>query len=348
MALVFIEGFESWPTTLSADIMNRHVTLTDTFRTDWSVSATDGRRGGACLVNDSSVYKIEFVVGLTSNAEYGIVGYALYAVEPATTLVFDFISLDDVQIRISITDTGAISIKRLGTLLAESAAGVVSIFRWHYIEAKVKVHDTLGYVEVRVDGVTVVTFSGDTAYDAGYIYVDTIKMYVPNRDLAGVYARIDDLYVCDSNGSYNNDFLGDCRVDYLPANADGTINEFSRSAGSTNYENVDDLAGADDDTTYNHTDTAGDQDLYGCANLSFTPIAILGVQVKNMARKTGAGETRQIKALARSGGTTYDYTAKALNESWACKTQILDRDPNGSIAWTESAVNSLEVGLEVA
>lgn len=343
MSLVFIEGFETFALgSVSSGAAAMRWASYDVLTTD---VVSSGRHGGKCITNTSSTVTRNFSVAMPTNTEYAIVGVA---VRPASTggaeRVLGFSGNGSADITVYFNSaSGVFELRRDTVTLIASVAGVGAVGRWHYVEAKVKIHDTAGYAELRVDGVVIGTFSGDTKYFSSVNYVVTITAYVSED-----YCEIDDVYVCDGVGSYNNDFLGDCRVDYLPANADGAVNEFSRSAGSTNYENVDDLPAADNDTTYNQSGLAGDQDLYGCASFSFTPLSILGVQIENVARQTGAGDTRSLKPLARSGGTTYDQAAQPLSESWACKMKALDRDPNGGIAWTESAVNSLEVGLEVA
>jgi hypothetical protein len=68
-----------------------------------------------------------------------------------------------IHIAIQMNSSGFVEIRRGagGTLLATGTAGF-SAGVYRHLEVKCKVHDTTGYVEVRVDGVVDVTFSGDT------------------------------------------------------------------------------------------------------------------------------------------------------------------------------------------
>lgn len=59
---------------------------------------------------------------------------------------------------------GSLHIARVGgTAIGGTApAGTVVVGTWYYLEASVKLHDTIGTATIRVDGVQVVTGTGDT------------------------------------------------------------------------------------------------------------------------------------------------------------------------------------------
>jgi hypothetical protein len=63
------------------------------------------------------------------------------------------------HITVDVTATGVLEVRRgtvSGTVLASSAAGAVTAGAWFYVEVKVKLHDTIGTVEARVNGVQVI------------------------------------------------------------------------------------------------------------------------------------------------------------------------------------------------
>lgn len=59
---------------------------------------------------------------------------------------------------------GIINVQRIGGAVigTSSPVGVIAINTWYFVEAQVKLHDTLGTATVRVNGVAVAGGSGDT------------------------------------------------------------------------------------------------------------------------------------------------------------------------------------------
>lgn len=87
------------------------------------------------------------------------------------------------QIRCLVLDTGAIRID-LGTVnIVNSAAAVISTNTVHLMEVYIKIADAGGRVVVKVDGVTVIDFTGDTNNSGGNI--DDFRI----GEGAGVYAK---------------------------------------------------------------------------------------------------------------------------------------------------------------
>ena len=110
----------------------------------------------------------------------------------------------------------------------------------------------------------------------------------------------DDVYIADTTGSYNNDFLGELTVEHLRPASDDTAQWLGSDANS-----VDNYALVDEAGTYNGADyvassTVGQRDLY-VPTASTQPITspVVGVVVAAVAMKTDAG-TRTAK-LVRQG-----------------------------------------------
>ena len=99
--------------------------------------------------------------------------------------------------------------------------------------------------------------------------------------------NFDDLYVCDSAGSTNNGFLGDCRIDTIYPSGAGNYTQFTPSTGS-NYTCVDETA--PNTTDYVDGATVGDRDSYALGNLSaLSSQTVYGVQVNAAILKDDAG-----------------------------------------------------------
>lgn len=249
------------------------------------------------------------------------------------------------QLTLTCDTSGNMSLRRgssSGTILMTASAPLV-VNTWVYIELKVTINNTTGSAELRINGTTVASISGvDTQYSST---LSTARRLRLNGSNVG-YSQIDDLYVCDGTGSTNNTFLGDCRVDALSPNAAGTYTDFTPVGGVNNWENV---AGALplETSNYNTADTVGAADSFALPNLSALSSTIFGVQSVLSAKKDDAG-ARSINARLRLASTDYDGAAHSLGDSYAGYMHIWETNPNTSTAWTESDINGMELGYEVA
>lgn len=98
---------------------------------------------------------------------------------------------------------GSLVVYQRGSLIAQPAAGIVGESAWFYIEAKIVFSQTGGAVELRVNGIPLINETGLNTCATGNEQVSQIRLY-SNSD----YAFFDDLYLCDTNGTKNNNFLG--------------------------------------------------------------------------------------------------------------------------------------------
>jgi len=240
---------------------------------------------------------------------------------------------------LQVTSVGALQVTCGGTVIATSAAGVISLNIWAYVEMSATISDTVGTVEVRVNGVPVATFTGDTKNAGTNTTFDTLS-------LAGVawFGSYDDLYVCNSTGSVNNTFLGDVRVQTLLPTAAGASTQLTPSVGS-NWDNVNDTPYVS--TTYNSDSVSGHRDTYAIGDLLSGTGTIFGVQDNILALRSDAGAA-SIKAALKSGATVYYDSTVSLITALGVSSAVRETDPATSAAWTPTNVNALEFGAEVA
>jgi hypothetical protein len=100
--------------------------------------------------------------------------------------------------------------------------------QFNYFEIKATIHDTTGSIELRINGVPALNLVNQDTRNAGTGVVNAIRIGGTNS--FGPIWAMDDLYICNTSGSTNNDFLGDIRVDTLYPNADGTYSQWTPSA----------------------------------------------------------------------------------------------------------------------
>jgi len=181
-------------------------------------------------------------------------------------------------------------------------------------EVRLLVDNAAGLLDVRVDGVSVVSDSGiDTRLgavdDVGHFYVGSI-IAVPTNDSK----RFDDIAINNTLGSTNNSWCGEGAVLGCVPIDDGTLNEFSRfpDTGEANWEDVDELP-PDDDTTYVFATAVEQSEYYDVTSMELTHLVPRATQVRAVAwwmynRLVYNGDG-QIAGLHRQSGFTQQMPA---------------------------------------
>lgn len=301
---------------------------------------TGGRNGGSALRTTFYDTKIRF---LTPSAPSTIfIHLALNRVGGLGTMVTYHSGTSD-QLTISCLSDGSIQIRRGssgGTILGTSPAGLFPSSGFTSFQIKLVVHPTAGSVEFRLNGGATPAYilSGANTQGAAAATITDIE-------LGGITAMLtDDVVIWDTAGTVNNDWLGDLRVDsYLP-NADGDTVTMTPSTGTTHYTLVDEVPASA--TDYVTGDAAGEKDLFMMGNMGHTPTVVHAVIPAANMVKTDAG-LRETTLVVKSGGVEYDGSSIALGTSAVKYTRVLERNPNGDVAWTKSSVDALQVGVKV-
>ena len=108
--------------------------------------------------------------------------------------------------RLSTGPNGQINVTKGSAIIAQSATGLIAINTWNYLELRLYLHDSLGEIEVRLNGTVVIpTVTLDTKEGVGGPY-DGLQLSGPG---ASMTAMFDDIYVLLGAGET---FLGDQAV----------------------------------------------------------------------------------------------------------------------------------------
>lgn len=225
----------------------------------------------------------------------------------------------------------------------------VPLNTWSYIEINFKLSNTnTGKIVVRLNGVTVINLTNiNITINSKVLYLDNICFFMNSFTMMAAN-KLDDMYLIDNIGSYNNTFLGDVRIDMINPSAAGNYSQLSPSAGD-NYQCVDEEAFSNTDfvqgsnvtdkDSYNYEDTPADLD----------DSNIYAVEINTLAKRTAAADNIKIKNLVRKSSTDYkDATAKSLPDTEFVLPTILERDPADASAWTKAKINSCEFGVELS
>lgn len=234
-------------------------------------------------------------------------------------------------------------------LLVTSVKGIKS-YVWNFIEIKFKASDSSssGDVQVKVNGETIYSCAaGIDFHHSNNPDSNTHGVVIGFPTASGQYWYIEDLYVCDSSGSVNNTFLGDCRIQTLYPSGNGNSSQFMGSDAdqTDNYLLVDE-AQPDDDTTYVYDDTVDQVDLYAFDNIDSNVDTIHGVVADACMKKTDAG-SRTARIMCRSGGSNYEGAELFPGTNYGHYPQIWETDPDTASAWTETGINAAEFGLTI-
>jgi hypothetical protein len=221
-----------------------------------------------------------------------------------------------------------------GTLLGTSS-NVLSQATWYYIEIVVTVDNTVGSVEVYVDGSKSgwIDLSGIDTQSTANAYANAFGFGSSSN---GTSQYFDDVY-CKSDGTRFGP--GACRS-YLP-DANGAVRQWTPSTGANDYAVVDEIP-PNGDTDYLESTAAADVVTLGFPAIGTTN-AIKAVQVLTYGKTTTSGT---IRAVSRISGTNYFGTSRALGSSYAYLANIWQNSPATSSPWTDSEIDGAEFGVE--
>ena len=353
MALIFIDSFDHYAT---ADLSRKWTSVIGAPTV--GAYGRNGTSGLRCNPASSGAGDGAFI-GFDAAAS-GLIGFAIYA-SLAESLPF-LAAFDGgnngTQFGLRLATDGSITAYRCSssygggayplddtsaTVLGTSAGGVIQEDVWHYLECQATIHDTTGAIEVRVDGVAVLTLANvDNKRTAT---AQLTSWYLGSRKGASANRiDFDDVYVADTTGGVNDDFLGDVRVDAHLPNGAGSTTAWTASAGN-NYACVDEAA-PNDDTDYVSTDTINNVDTYAFPNLANAGGAIQGLQVLACCLKEDAGAC-SLAPVVRPVATDRVGTTAAIGTTYAYHVrECYDVSPETGIAWTEDEFNASEFGVK--
>jgi hypothetical protein len=283
-----------------------------------------------------------------------IVGFAVkFSSLPASFQTMFFQALDatnTVQLTLSITNTGVLNLYRsttAGTLLGTSSVGV-AMDTFYFLEFKFTISSSISANTciVRLNGANVINLSAGTSTQQNLSTVAAFRIGSDNNNSNGT-VTFEDFYICDTVGSNNIDFLGDCRIECLYPNGNGNSSQFvgSDADSTNNYQLVDETV-PNSGTDYVQSSGVGFLDTYTMTDLSLTPSSIKGVQVGGFMKKSDAGH-RWIAAMIRTGGSENYSTSGVLSLDYSYSLAPFDINPNSAAAFTQSDINNMETGFKI-
>lgn len=238
-----------------------------------------------------------------------------------------------------------------GTLLATSANNALPT-AWHFVEMSATLNSSTGTAVVKVDGTTVISFTGNTKNGGTSSNIDTFAMVGMSAFVAGVaYFYVippsyDDLYILNSAGSVNNTFLGDMRVQTLVPTGAGTYTQLVPNGSASNWVAASQLP-RNYPAYYNNSTAAAQQDTYALSHLVSTTGTVFALQQTSNVIKSDAGAA-SVKNVQKSGATVSYGATSIVAATMTSNIDMFEANPATSAAWTVAGVNALEAGAASA
>lgn len=179
--------------------------------TAWAITGSNativaGRTGtGASLVGVSSNNFVRYSLAIGDQLAYVTVGFAVRINNATGTRAVFSLASDagaTTHLYVQVLTTGAIEIRvggAAGALIGTTATGVLPINAYTYVELAAYLHDTAGFVQMRVGGTQVLYVTNTDTRNAGTKTVfDTVCLMAPASGITNIF---DDLYISVGPGA---------------------------------------------------------------------------------------------------------------------------------------------------
>lgn len=232
----------------------------------------------------------------------------------------------------------------LTTLLERSSPSVLIPARaYSHLEFKVGIDNVAGFIEVRLNQVTIMNLTGIKTQESGLAETSQVAMQKHGVGSFSGTFDFDDMICSDTLGAYNTDFIGDKKLFYLPPTSDTAVADFTPSTGATSYGVIDEIPANDSD--YLSLAATTGKTAVGHDPLAGSIAAISGVFALQRSWKTDAGVCNMNPGILQ--GSTYESGADQPQSTGpGYYMQAFEFDPVTTMPFTESDVNSLDQVIE--
>jgi hypothetical protein len=208
----------------------------------------------------------------------------------------------------------------------------------YLIEIRIKIADSGGRIELKVDGVADIDFTGDTKVDANTQFD---KVRLGYWDLIGMYCKayFDNMIMDDTA------WIGDTKIQKILPTGAGATTGWTPSAGA-NYACVDERPASDADyVSINSNDAV---DTYAAGDMAGSISSVKCVQVQSRTESDGSPTPTNLKLVVRSGGADHLSGDKTVPAGPKSLFNLWETNPADSQAWEEADVNAVEIGIKSA
>jgi len=227
----------------------------------------------------------------------------------------------------------------MGTLL-DASSGAYPEDASGYLEIHVVVSDTVGVIQVKLNGALVVDYSGDTK-DTSVANIATIG--IANQNTGTLYYCTAHFHV-DDFVMGTTDWPGQPVVIPVFPDADGTHSDWTSTDGDQ-HSAIDELG-----TYGNAPDTATKLTGAVVAESSSVGLSavgrsgeVLGFQLATYMQKSDTGAASAEEFL-RIGGTEYNIATLSPGAAWGWLIEAVATSPDTAEKFTVTEIDSMEIG----
>ena len=304
---------------------------------------TNPRTGRGMYHLNSNMYLMKDFLTDTSRTElfFGFAMYLstagtsdfLYAYTDSPGVYTNFLSL---QINVS----GAVEVTRSNTIIATSAVGVITTGQWYYFEVWFKPLNSNGRAVVKVDGSTVIDFTGDTTNEEEFINAFRFVGVTANQRVATLY---DDIVVNTADGAVNNTYPGMVRLLPIRPESSGTNTAWTRAGVDLGSDEAQMRNGTWEFSMLQTASADALQDV-----VPEIPDLPAGATITNIVlsarAKVDAG-AGVIAPLVIANGTSDISADQTLVSAWRYYQYAWAVNPEDSAAWDEADLSLLKIGV---
>lgn len=227
-----------------------------------------------------------------------------------------------------------------------SATGLIVAGAYNMYEFKLTIDPVTGFLQLRINGAVVITFSGNTRTTANS-YINQLRV---GSLAANVLPQMDDLYLLDTTAPVPlNDYLGNGRFQTdgpTQGSATSGLNQwaFTTPAGS-DFANAANIPA--NPAQFNSNATVGDRMSFRFPALTVQKAMFLNAWISALQDAAG---TRQITPQYRSNNIDQAGDPISLsNGSYVYSNQASIIDPNTGLLWASEAASvagACEIGVQ--
>lgn len=223
---------------------------------------------------------------------------------------------------------------RGGTMKLATGSETISNYTAYRIEVRYNIHDTTGRIQVKVDGVTDIDFTGDTKPGTD-TQMNRVRLGWDGTRYG--YAYFDNFIIDDAS------FPGRTKIQSIPPIGAGNAAQWTPSSGA-NWQCVDERPPSSSD--YVAVNAVDQIDTYQAGDLSGEINSVVCVQVQAVCKEESPASPQNLNLAIRSGGTDYFSGDKLVPDDYSAVSHLWITDPNTAAAWLETNVNAIEIGVK--
>jgi len=231
-----------------------------------------------------------------------------------------------------------------GTIIGSTDAGILTASSFQHIEIGVGFDPIVGWVEIRVEGVTIFRIEDVDTGTSGVTVIDYGT--VSTAGSPGNAMLWDDIFAWDDTGTVNRDFVGPARVLTLFADADTEVADWSIVGASDGYAAIDEVPPDGDDTHIAASDV-GNKSEFTCPELPPEVVGLPAIFVPTMARIEDAGLGRiRVSMIDTENDQVEPGPEQSLTPIYTYRDSTFQVNPETGDIWTKSRFESARIRVE--